>query len=93
MRKYFITAALIASFAAPAFAATTYYVAENAKTKKCSVTTKKPDGKTYLMVGTPDTYTKKSDATAAMKAAADCMPAPKTTTTTPPPKTTTPPKS
>ena len=61
MRKYFITAALIASFAAPAFAATTYYVAENAKTKKCSVTTKKPDGKTYLMVGTPDTYTKKSD--------------------------------
>ncbi len=75
-RKYLLTAALVASFAAPAFAATTYYVAQSATTHKCSVTSKKPDGKKVIMIGT-DTYTTKADATKAMGAADECKPAKK----------------
>jgi hypothetical protein len=70
-RKYLVTAALVVSFAAPAFAATEYYVAQNAKTKKCEVTTKKPDGKTWIEIGT-SSYKTKADATKAEKAAAEC---------------------
>ena len=35
-RKYLLAAALISAFAVPAFAATTYYVGQDAKTHKCS---------------------------------------------------------
>lgn len=59
------------AFAGPAMAASHYYVAQSAKTKKCSVTTRKPDGKKMMVIGTSD-YAKKADATAAMKAAAEC---------------------
>ena len=71
LRKVLITAALATSFVAPAFAATTYYVEQSASTHKCSVTTHKPNGKTFTMVGT-DTYKTKADATTAMKADAAC---------------------
>lgn len=71
VRKYLIAAAVIATFAAPAFAATEYYVAQDAKTHACSVTDKKPDGKTMTMVGKKG-YETKAAAEAAMKAAAEC---------------------
>ena len=71
MRKLMLTFALAAAVASPAFAATTYYVAQDAKTHKCSVTTKKPDGTKVIMIGTA-TYKTKADATTAMKAAAEC---------------------
>jgi hypothetical protein len=71
IRKLLVTAALAASFAAPAFAATTYYVAQNAKTHKCSVTVHKPNGKTSMMVGTA-TFKTKAAATKALKADAVC---------------------
>jgi hypothetical protein len=61
--KYLLSAALLASFVAPAFAATTttttapkntmkpvWYVVESTKTMKCSVTTTKPDGKKFTDV-------------------------------------------
>src|SRR5664279_2968267 len=61
--KYLLSAAILASFVAPAFAATTttttapkntmkpvWYVVESAKTMKCSVTTTKPDGKKFTDV-------------------------------------------
>jgi hypothetical protein len=70
-RKILVTAVIAASLAAPAFAATTYYVEKDSKTNKCSVATTKPDGKTEVMVGTA-TYTTKTAAEAALKAAADC---------------------
>ena len=81
MRKYLITAAIVAAFVAPAasaaMAATTWYVAMDAKSKKCSVTKTKPDGTKMTMVGT-DTYKTKADATKAEKAdAKDCPPATK----------------
>jgi hypothetical protein len=73
---------LAVAFAAPATAATTtpaqpmktmhtYYVGKVVKTKKCEVTTHKPDGKTVMMVG-KDTYKTKAEAETAMKAAAEC---------------------
>jgi hypothetical protein len=70
-RKYLLAAALVASFAAPSFAATDYYVAQDAKTHKCSVVTTKPDGKTLMMIGTA-AYKSQADADAAQKAAKEC---------------------
>ena len=79
IRKYLITGAIMAAFAMPAYAAAakTYYIAQDAKTKKCSIVTKKPDGTKMMMVGT-DTYNKMADATKAEKAATDCGAKPKT---------------
>jgi hypothetical protein len=71
LRKVIVAAALTAALVAPAFAATTYYVEQNVKTQKCSVTSHKPDGKTFTMVGT-DTYKTKADADKAMKADTAC---------------------
>jgi uncharacterized protein YdeI (BOF family) len=70
-RKYLVAAALVASFAAPAFAATQYYVAQDAKTHTCAVSTTKPDGKTMMMISTA-AYNTNADATTAMKAAKEC---------------------
>ncbi len=70
-RKYLIAGALIAGFATPTLAATAYYVAVDAKTHKCSVVTKKPDGKVMIVVGTAS-YPTKVLADAALKAAAEC---------------------
>ena len=71
IRRYLLTGLMVAAFIAPAAAATEYYVVKGATTKKCSVVSKKPDGKTMMMVGT-DMYKSKADATKAMKVAADC---------------------
>jgi len=45
MKKYVVAGLLVAGFATPAFAAE-YYVAQNNSTHKCSIVSKKPDGKT-----------------------------------------------
>jgi hypothetical protein len=76
MRKYLLTAALVAGFAVPAMAASSYYVAQSPTSKKCEVTSKKPDGKKWVEVGT-ETYKTKADAEKALKAAAACTPAKK----------------
>ncbi len=70
-RKIVVAAALTTAFVAPAFAATSYYVEQNATTHKCSVTSHKPDGKSFTMIGT-DTYKTKSAAETALKAASAC---------------------
>ena len=64
-------AALVAAFAAPSFAATTFYVQQDAKTHKCSVSSTKPDGKATMMIGKAG-YTSQAAADAAMKAAKEC---------------------
>ena len=51
MKKYVVAGLLVAGFATPAFAAE-YYVAQNNSTHKCSIVSKKPDGKTLIMLGT-----------------------------------------
>ena len=70
-KKIVLAAALAASFSLPAFAATTYYVGQDATTHKCSVVTKMPDGKKVMEIGTAG-YATKAAAGAAMKAAAEC---------------------
>jgi len=72
MHKRLLSAAIMAMFAtAPAFAATEYFVAQKASDKTCSVATTKPDGKTAMVVG-KTSYKTEAEATAAMKAAAEC---------------------
>jgi hypothetical protein len=71
VRNYLLAGALLVAFAAPASAATMYYVAKDAKTHKCAVIAKKPDGKSWTMVGKAD-YKTKTDASKALGAAADC---------------------
>ena len=70
-RKVAIGAALLAVCSMPAFAATEYWVAKDATTKKCEVVTKKPDG-TKLMDAGKKTYATKGDADKALKLLADC---------------------
>lgn len=67
MGKFALMCAALAIFSVPALAATDYYVAQNATTKKCELTQIKPDGKTMMMVG-KTFYTSKAAAETAMKA-------------------------
>jgi hypothetical protein len=70
MKKYVIAGLLVAGFVTPAFAAE-FYVAQNATSHKCRVISKKPDGKTMMMLGTAG-FPSKSAAETAMKAMTEC---------------------
>ena len=69
--KLIMASAAIAVLAMPAFAATEFFVAKDAATKKCTVSDKKPDGKAMVMIGKLSFKTA-ADATTAMKTAAEC---------------------
>jgi hypothetical protein len=71
VRKVAFATALISVFSIPAFAATEYWVAKDASTKKCQVVTKKPDG-TKLIDAGKKTYTSQANADKALKELADC---------------------
>lgn len=71
MYKALLVACTILTFVVgDAFAATEYYVQHQSGVAKCTVTTKKPDGKMEIQVG--DAHKTKAAAEAAMKTAADC---------------------
>jgi hypothetical protein len=70
MKKYVVAELLVAGFVTPAFAAE-YYVAQNNSTHKCSIVSKKPDGKTLTMLGT-DGFKTKSAAESALKGMTEC---------------------
>jgi fructose-specific phosphotransferase system IIC component len=71
-RKTLVAAAVMAALTVPALAAAkTYYIEQSAKTHRCYVTSKKPNGKTMSMVG-KTTYPTLAKAYAARKAAAVC---------------------
>ena len=78
-KDFVLSATLIVALSAPVFAATpsTWYVAENVKTKNCIVTPTKPNGTTYTMVGS-DTFQTVAAAMKSMDASADCVAATKT---------------
>ena len=72
MKRQTLLAAIgVIALSVPAFAATEYYVAQDAKTMKCTAVDAKPDGKTMMMVGTA-AYKTKADADAAIKADKTC---------------------
>jgi hypothetical protein len=72
MKKFILLAGLAAMMAAaPAFAATEFFAAQDAATKKCSVVEKKPDGTKMVMIG-KTSFKTKAEAEAAIKADKDC---------------------
>lgn len=70
MKKYVIAGLLLASFVTPALAAE-YYVAQNTSSHKCSIVSKKPDGKTLTMLAA-DGFKSKSEAESALKGMSEC---------------------
>jgi len=69
-KKYLIAGLLIAGMATPALAGE-YYVAQSSSNHKCSIVSKKPNGKTLTMLGS-EGFKKKSEARSAMKGMSDC---------------------
>jgi hypothetical protein len=66
-------AALVASFAAPAFAADEFYVAQDVKTKKCTVVDKKPTESSMTVVSPAGTFYKtRAEAEGGMKTVKVC---------------------
>lgn len=70
--KYLIGAALLVSFACPALA-DSYYVVQDASTKRCSVVAQKPTTTTTTVVGDGTVYTSQSQAEGAMKTITVCQ--------------------
>jgi hypothetical protein len=71
MKTYMIAGLVPAGLATPALAASSFYVAQNPSTHKCSVIGTKPDGKSLIQVSA-STYKSKSDARKAMKDLSEC---------------------
>ncbi len=74
MYKWIVAAGIVLAFSTTAFAAE-YYVSQDPETKKCSISKKKPDGKTALMIGA-GSYNTKDEAKDARRASAECPGAP-----------------
>jgi hypothetical protein len=71
MKKYLIAGLLVAGLATPAFAASEYYVAQNSSNHKCEIVSKKPNGKTWTMLGTQG-FPSKSAAQTALRGMSQC---------------------
>jgi hypothetical protein len=68
-----VAAALVASFAAPAFAADEFYVVQDVKTKKCTVVDKKPTESSMTVVSPSGTvYKTRAEAETGMKTVKVC---------------------
>jgi hypothetical protein len=71
--KLVAAAALVASFAAPAFAADEFYVVQDAKTKKCTIVDKKPTESSMTVVSPSGTvYKTRTEAETGMKTVKVC---------------------
>ena len=73
MYKYVFAVAVMALTSTACLAAQEFYVAQDAKTKKCNVAREKPDGMQKIMVGT-SSYSTIEEARAATHAAPECNP-------------------
>ncbi len=69
--KAIITAAALTAIAAPAFA-DSYYVVQDAKTKKCTVTETKPTTTETTVVGDGTVYKTRTEAETGMKSVKVC---------------------
>ena len=71
--KLVAAAALVASFAAPAFAADEFYVVQDTKTKKCTIVDKKPTESSMTVVSPSGTiYKTRTEAETGMKTVKVC---------------------
>lgn len=69
--KLITAAALLASFAMPAFAANEFYLVQDTSTKKCSIVEAKPSVGPTTVIG--NVHKTKTEAEAAMKADKSCV--------------------
>ena len=67
-----VAASMVMAFAMPAFAADSYYVVQDAKTKKCTVTESKPTSSETTVVSGNTVYKTKSEAESGMKTTKVC---------------------
>jgi len=71
--RLIVAAAMVASLAAPAFAANEFWVVQDSSTKKCSIVEKKPTETTVTVVNPSGTvYKTKTEAEAGMKTIKNC---------------------
>jgi len=70
MKKYLLAGLLVAGLATPALASE-YYVAQNTSNHKCQIVAKKPNGKTWTMLGS-EAYPSKSEAQTALHGMSAC---------------------
>ncbi len=72
MKKFLVTAALVA-FAAPAFAQSGFYIVQDTATKKCTITSERPTTTTTTVVSpSGTTYTTRQEAEAGLKTVKVC---------------------
>jgi hypothetical protein len=67
-----VAVSVMAAFVTPALAADSYYVVQDAKTKKCTVTESKPTSTETTVVSGNTVYKTKSEAEAGMKTTKVC---------------------
>jgi len=67
-----LAVSMMAAFVMPAFAADSYYVVQDAKTKKCTITESKPTTSETTVVSGDTVYKTKSEAEAGMKTTKVC---------------------
>ena len=72
MRNVIVVAIVASALSVPAFAASTYYVVKDPKTKRCTVETSKPFDTTLLVMNTVP-YKSAKEATTALKADPNCV--------------------
>ena len=69
MKKYLVTAGLIAGLATPAFALETFYIMFDSAMTRCWILDKEPTDGKYKMMGQ---YKSQAEAAAAMKTMKEC---------------------
>jgi hypothetical protein len=73
MKAYLVGAAFVTAFAAQAMAADSYYIVQDASTKKCTVVSQKPTTTTTTVVGDGKVYTSQTEAEGALKSVTVCQ--------------------
>ena len=72
VKKLVLASALVFAVSAPAFSADSYYVVQDVKTKKCTVTETKPTSTETTVVSGDKVYKTKTEAEAGMKTVKVC---------------------
>ena len=67
-----VAVSMLAAFVTPAFAADSYYIVQDAKTKKCTVTETKPTSAETTVVSGDTVYKTKSEAESGIKTTKLC---------------------
>lgn len=70
--RLIIAAGLVAAIATPAFAADAFYVVQDVKTKKCTITETKPTSTEMTVVSGNTVYKTRSEAETGMKSVKVC---------------------